>query len=513
MTLEAKNKLNPFNSKKPVAAIFLLGTLLRFQETMSRNFLFLIDQGRDMMAVKRIIYDHSPTLIGPYTSLQGVFQGPLWYYLLAVPTVILDGNPWGTVVLMLTISLSALIVAYLWTKKLFGQTAAIFTLFLFAISPEAVAAATYTWNPHPMWLLVILYIFSFYELVVLKKQRYHLAVWPLISLMFHFQTALAVFIFAASLVFLVIFSRKNITQKNFFYGTIIGGIFFIPQVLFELRHDFLMTRSVLNIFSGHDRGLFVGGENRNYFDLIQSHISLFYYNFGTTFVRDGFLKYLPKLALLLLIASLALQRRFRLFSKSEWSFILMIAGLMGIIIIFGIIYPFPLRYWFLTGLQAIYIVPFGLLLSKAWKGVVGKFGVLIFIAFLMFYSGQKLYSLYMRPPNDGGVAKIKGKLAAIDFIYNDAKGKPFGLLVFTPPVYTYVYDYLIWWHGERKYKYKPYQDKKGTFYLLMEIDPQKPWSYKGWLETVIKSGDIIYTKTLPSGLIVQKRFVGNSNEL
>jgi hypothetical protein len=153
------------------------------------------------------------------------------------------------------------------------------------------------------------------------------------------------------------------------------------------------------------------------------------------------------------------------------------------------------------------------ILGKAWTWGIGKFGVLVLSAFFIFYSGQRLYTLYINPPNDGGVAKTKGKLAAIDFIYNDAKGKPFGLLVFTPPVYTYAYDYLIWWHGEKKYKYKPYSDKKGTFYLLMEIDPQKPWSYKGWLETVIKNGDIIYTKTLPSGLMVQKRFVGNKNEL
>ena len=499
-------------NKKLVTIIFLLGILLRFQETISNNFLFLIDQGRDMMAVKRIVFDHSLTLIGPYTSLQGVFQGPLWYYLLAVPTIILGGNPWGTVVLMLIISVSALIVAYLWTKKLFGQRAAIFTLFIFVISPEAVAAATYAWNPHPMWLLVVLYIFSFYELIVLKKQRFHLAVWPLISLMFHFQTALAVFILLASLLYLILFSKKNIRQRHFLYGLIISIIFFVPQVLFDLRHDFLMTRSVLNIFSGSDRGLFVGGENRNYFDLIQSHISLFYYNFGTTFVRDGLLQYLPKLALLSLIISLVFQKKLKLFSKNEWHFMLMISGLTGIIIGLGIFYPFPLRYWFLTGLQVMYIIPFGILTGKAWTWRMGKFGVIILTAIFIFYSGQRLYTLYINPPNDGGVAKIKGKLAAIDFIYNDVKGEKFGLLVFTPPVYTYAYDYLIWWHGERKYNYKPYEEKKGTFYLLMEVDPQKPWSYKGWLETVIKNGDIIYTKTLPSGLMVQKRFVGNKNE-
>ena len=68
--------------------------------------------GRDMMAVKEIIYDHHLTLIGPYTSLAGVFQGPLWYYFLSIPTLIFHGDPWGGVLLMLLTSLLTAIIAF-----------------------------------------------------------------------------------------------------------------------------------------------------------------------------------------------------------------------------------------------------------------------------------------------------------------------------------------------------------------------------------------------------------------
>lgn len=486
--------------------IFILGCTLRAQETLSQNFLFLLDQGRDMMAVKRIIYDLHLTLIGPYTSLQGVFQGPLWYYVLAIPTILLDGNPWGTIVLMFLISISIILVVYFWMKKLLSEKAAIFTAFLFAVSPEAVAAATYAWNPHPMWLLLVLYIFSFYYLVGLKKKRFHLIVWPLIALMFHFQTALAVFLSVGSFIFLIIFNRNSIRQKYFLYGLIVASIFFMPQVLFELRHDFLMTRSILNIFSGSDQGLFVGGENKNYFNLILRNISLFYYNLSTSFVRDGYLKDLPKVALFSIIISLILQRKLRLFNKKEWYFMMVVVKITGIIAILSFLYPFPLRYWFLTGFQSVYLIIFGILLSKLWKPVIGKIAILVLSGFLIFYSGQKLYNLYIRPPNDGGIAKIKGKIGALDYIYRDANGKPFGLLIFNPPVSTDAYDYVIWWHGARKYGYTPHQDKKGIFYLWIEPDTSKPWSYKGWLETVIKGGKILETTTLPSGFIIQKRY-------
>jgi len=164
--------------------------------------------------------------------------------------------------------------------------------------------------------------------------------------------------------------------------------------------------------------------------------------------------------------------------------------------------------YYLIHLSLSYIIVFAYLIYASFKQkknaiLVGLIVVIVIITVFGVISAVKTsvfdYSDY------GGTAKLKGQMAAIDYIYNDAKGKPFGVLVFAPPVYTYPYDYLLWWYGNKKYNYIPYSEKKGTFYLLIEKDPAKPWSYRGWLETVIKSGKIIYTKTLPSGFIIQKR--------
>jgi hypothetical protein len=107
----------------------------------------------------------------------------------------------------------------------------------------------------------------------------------------------------------------------------------------------------------------------------------------------------------------------------------------------------------------------------------------------------------------GGTAKIKGKMDAIDYIYRDAQGEKFSLFIFSPPIYTFPYDYILQWHAVKKYGYLPGQEKKGLFYLLIEKDNSKPWSYEGWLETVIKTGDIQETKILePSGFVIQKRY-------
>lgn len=490
-----------------ISFVFVLGFSIRAQETLSRNFLFLLDQGRDMMAVKSIVYDRHLTLIGPNTSLQGVFQGPLWYYLLTIPTIIFSGDPWGTVVLALIISMATLLSVFVFTFKLFGRRVAFVTLFLFVISPEAIAGATYSWNPHPMWLLIVLYIFFFYT-AIYRSKKFNIILWPTIGLMFHFQTALAVFILMATLIYFLLFERKIFLNKNFLIGIMLLLLTFLPQILFDLRHNFLMSKSAIAIFRGSEQGLYVGGENKGYSYLIGDHLFSFFNNYSSSFLRDGLAKYLPYLFLIfILLAIQKLVKKESFFQGKESEFLTSICRLLLIIFLLSFIYPFPIRYWFLTGFQSFYLIILGLILSKIFIDRFGK-AIIIFIFFIsLYYSWQKIDTLYFHPPDDGGAEKIKGKLKAIDYVYKDANGKTFGLLVFTPAVYADAYDYLIWWHGKAKYSYMPHKEKRGTFYLLMETDRSKPWSNKGWLETVIKTGKIVKTATLPTGIIIQKRSI------
>lgn len=487
--------------------ILLLGFGLRAQEMISHNYLFLLDQGRDMVAVKGILYDNHPTLIGPATSLRGIFQGPLWYYLLAFSVGIFGGDPWGGVVLMVGISMLVLLVAYFWMKKLFGEKAAIVTVFLFAISSEACAAATYAWNPHPMWLLLVIYIFAFYS-TVYKTNKFNILLWPTIGFMFHFQTALGVFVLLASVIYALFFERKIIFNRNFVIGICLFLFTFLPQIAFDIRHDFLMSRSAFSLISGSERGLFVSGEKTGYLNLIIGHADSLYGNFKSAFINDGLAGYIPNIFIIIILASIVFAfKKSKIFLKKESEFILFIAKILLLIILLTFAYPFPLRYWFLTGFQSFYLIILGLLLSKILTNKLGKFFIIILFTILLFYSLQRIDALYFNPPDDGGAEKVKGKLNSIDYIYKDSGGKKFGLLVFTPAVYTYAYDYLIWWYGQKKYGYLPHADKKGQVYLLIEPDRSKPWSYKGWLETVIVTGDVLKETILPEGFIIQKRLM------
>lgn len=482
--------------------IFVFGFLPRAQETISHNFIFLIDQGRDMMAVKSIVYDQHVTLIGPYTSLQGIFQGPLWYYMLSVVTFFTGGDPWGGVVLMLVISLATLITSFILAKSFFGINVAIATAFLIAICPEAIAAATYSWNPHPMWLLLPLYLFTLFQLN-LGKKKYHLFLWPIIGLMFNFQTALGVFIFLASAMYLSLFNRKIIKTKEALIGMVLFFLTLSPQIVFDLRHGFLMSNSFLNAIlasNGPVQNISPG----HFLATALDHLYVYSINFNSSFLRLGILQNIQIFFFWLLVFGIVFGKKSGLLNKKEVSFVQMTAKIIGIVILLSVFYPFPLRAWFLTGFELFYIFPLGIILGKLWNYKAGKLALSIFVAVSLSILLPRIYDLYTKP-DYGGIAKFKGKLGAIDYVYKDAGKNPFNLLVFTPPINTDAYDYLVFWRAKNLYHYLPGKEKRETFYLLIEPDPAQPWTYKGWLETVIKTGKVVSTTTLPSGLIIQKR--------
>src|SRR3990167_9958184 len=108
--------LNALRHHGVLIIVFLLAFFLRAQEVLTNNYLFLLDQGRDMMAVKKIVFDHDLIFIGPNTSLSGVFQGPLHYYLLAPLTYVFNGDPNGAMITMLIVSLLVIVAVYILTS-------------------------------------------------------------------------------------------------------------------------------------------------------------------------------------------------------------------------------------------------------------------------------------------------------------------------------------------------------------------------------------------------------------
>ncbi len=477
-----------------VIGILLIGAIPRAIELLSGNHLFLFDQGAYYQAVKDIVVNKHPTLIGMEVGgIGGFFQGPGFYYLLIIPFVLFGGNPNGGMVLMFIMGiLTILLVPILFKNSLGERTSLLIALFI-AASVGVVYQSRFIWPPFLIAPVAVLFLYFVFLAYRGKSVGLPLAAFTL-GLMSHFEIATAVTFGASTFLTLLLVRPKGIFRLK----TTLASVFLLivtqlPLILFDLRHDFLNVRGIIRFAT------YSSGELQYSF---ANHLDVF---------KDALLSVSGELwivGVLSLISAVGLIQLFKdKKTESELKkFVLFLV--LNPLILFVLMLPLKSMLWAWWFLELPIIFCFIAGISFAYLSRQRKQRILVIVALLLFLTmfARQTLTWYRNDFNDyGGGAKIKGKIDAIDFVYKDANSRDFNLLVFTPPVYTYAYDYLLWWYGEREYGYIPGKEKKGSLYLIIEPDPEKPWSYEGWLETVIKTGEIEKTVTRPSGTIIQKR--------
>ena len=477
--------------------LILLASFPRAIEVANRNFLFGFDQGKHWLSAKSIVIDHSFPLIGDEVGGGGgFFQGSGWYYLLAIPFFLFQGDPYGQLFLMFCIGLCTVFFAYYIFSLRFGRIAGFCISFLIAISPAIAIQSRFAWPPFVIPLITVFYIDALYGVFQGNRCSWFFLFF-LLGSMVHFEIATAA-TFGLATCF-VLFLMRKISLRSVGFGFFGGIIPLLPLFLFDLRHQFFNMKGIWHMLTTGSSG----NETVTLSKIFHDHISVFSVNLFGAFPLFPF----RNVFILLCIGALVILL-FDKQMKKEYKMLLASLYLIPCIVFIELLfYKAVLWEWWLLELPIIYIVFVGLISSYFYKKhILGKAFVVVFYIFLLSIVIPYTIDIWKKDYGDyGGTQKIKGKTEAIEAIYKDAKVEPFGVLVFTPPVYTYPYDYLFWWIGIRKYNYVPYKEKRGLFYLLIEPDGGKPWTYKGWLETVIKDGTIISTHELPSGFIFEKR--------
>ena len=489
-----------------VLFILIIFLVSRTAELLSHNFVFVLDQGRDYANVSDLILNKKLTLIGSeigggYAGINGIFQGPLHYYLLSVFYILFKGDPYGGIVYMFVFALLTLIASFFVAKIIFKNTfVSLAVSLLVALSPPIVSQAKFTWNPHPVPFFILL-SFLFIYLSYKKDKKYIFLAGFFSAATYNFEIATTVPLLLA-LILHSIFNLKFRRLKE--YALLFGGIILtlLPFLLFEVRHRFLALNGFISYITTPNHDAKLG------YSLINNHLEKFLYNFGNTFSAPELI--LTGIFLIVFAASFIYlswnEKRKELKKLISFFLILIASTIFAISFLRNTVFMY-----YLYHLNFIYIFFLGYILYAAFRQK--KLAILfLFSAILILLSYQALILGVKDFRNDyydyGGYHKIKGEKEAVDYIYKDANGKKFGLFIYAPGVYTYQYYYLFQWYGKKKYGYLPSQDKKGIFYLLIEPNSYNKWAAQGWMDTIIKTGKIINTKTLKCGLIVQKRYGG-----
>lgn len=492
-----------------VLLLIVLAVIPRGVEVFNKNYVFGFDQGRDYLAVKNIVDDYKFTLIGPEigagsAGFQYIFHGPGYYYLLTIPYILFHGDPYGGVVLMFLLGVLSIGLAFFVGWKMFGVWEGYLFALLMAISPPLIDQSRFIWNSYPTTPLIILSFYFTYLSIKRPVPFIALAAF-LAGFIYNFELAIAAPLTLGLVFFYTFIQRKN-KLRSYLWLAVGFFISYLPMVLFEARHGFLGIKSIVGyILSAHP----ATGQS-SIVSFFPDHVNSFKYTFFNAFPKIEN----PAIYVFLLFIIVVFGIYFVRKEKNE-QVKKIITYLLCLPIISFIVFTFLKNtVWqhYLYHLIIIYLVLFAYICISAVKGKMKILYLIMLVLVGVFTIRGIIYANAIATQSFadyyGGTAKMKGKIDAIDYIYKDAKGEKFSLFVFSPAVYTYPYDYLLYWYAAKKYDYVPSQEKKGLIYLLIEKDTSKPWSYEGWIETVIKVGEVEKTTVLtPSDFIIQKRYV------
>jgi len=421
--------------------------------------------------------------------------------------VLFHGDPYGGLLLMFVFGVLALMAVFITTRKMFGKGVALVTFFLLAISPLITTQSRFMWNHHPTTFFIVLVLYFAYMIVKNPRVYAPLAVFTA-GLIYHFELAISVPVMVTLFIALpFVYRIKDV--PTYIYSVVAGVLAFSPFLLFESRHGWMAMRSVFSYM------LPQGPVGRDVWYLrIIDHTGPYISNAVNSFATEhGFLPY--TLFTILPPALLIALGMFTWKAKDKTHRIYFRFLLLLLVISYGVLLFLNNSIWdyYLIHAHVIYIFVFAYSVTVSYRAMHkspwAKAACAILTLFILSMAAASAWRMKINFLSDfhdvGGVEKILGKKFAIDYVYRDAKGKAFSEFTFMAPIYTYPYDYLFKTYGNEKYGYMPGNLKKGLVYLIIEPDASKPWTYKGWLETVIVGGDIVETKTLFTGHIIQKR--------
>lgn len=310
-----------------LAVIISIAVFLRFYKINELHF-FTYDQARDDLIVKRILVDHKWTLLGPQSSMRGVYLPPYYYYTL-VPILWLSRlNPIGVDIYTALIGVLTVILVWYFCKEVFGQIPALMTSALYATSPLIVELSHRAWNPNTQPFFILLSLFFWYRLWTTKKEKYllfsSLAFGYAVNLHYGALCLLPIWLFAFFW-FLINSKRKRLVLIS----ALILFLFGAPLILFDLRHQFMLSKNIYQYFFAGQR---MSLSPREFFEpMVVSIFELFVALLSGTFLKAAQIpfEFWGKAKSVLSFAPVSIIAHKPLLVQFQWWGI----GLLGIIIV------------------------------------------------------------------------------------------------------------------------------------------------------------------------------------
>ncbi len=494
----------------------MLGVIIRVNSIYPYNIILGFDQARDLFESTRIYKDIDLKIIGPTAGNNpNMHHGVLYLYYILIPLMISGSNPIWVAIWNAIIVSFAVIVIYIFSKKLFrSEVSALISAFIIATSNQLVQFSGWLSNPGPTVLTVPIFFLGLWLYYQKNKTGLILAA-VFLGLSIQFELFFIYLIPIMFLIFLLL--RMPFPDKKTLALSLFGlTIALSTMIMTEVKYNFGTVVAILS------SGSKVSGANSNYYNNITNYIQRFNQTFEFNLFPDS-LKIgglLSSITIVYLIFKI-IQYRKNNSQMVPYLFLLIYLLSSGIMLLLG----YHNAPWFLIGLPPAIALAVGKLIASSRSTAL-----ILIVVYLIGYQNIKAdlaigsQGQILLEPDPA--ALVTDQIRAIDYTYKSSGNKIFSINTLTNPLYinaVWAYDYM--WYGQKKYGFLPtwtggdqiypYNTLPASslqeqyLYLLIDRTNRIPYSHKlslmGWADEHSK---LLEEKSF-GGILVQKRILTN----
>ncbi|MBI3984991.1 MAG: glycosyltransferase family 39 protein [Candidatus Levybacteria bacterium] len=461
------------------ASWFILNGDLSFSSDIARDFLLFGE-----ITEKKIV------LIGPKSSVMGLFHGPLWLYLNYPAYLIGNGNPLVVGVWWIILDVVFLVSIFVISKKLFDITTAYLATALIALYTSFHTATFF--NPIGAMFTIPIFFFTFIRYLQTGKPKYLIAHVFTLGLVIQFEMAIGIPLTILSFLYLFIRIIKS-TNKRHLLSFFVLLIPLSNYILFDLRHDFLLTNAVFRYISPQSGD----SVTYNYLYMLYDRIRLMISQ--VEFVRPdpNFRNFIVSI---IFVAFLALQFRHNKYKQIYLSFLYFYIGFF----ILTFINKGPILYFYLIPQFPLVFLIFASFVTSKYKKLFIAIFAVVYLLNLQTAVSDMQASQKVRGINESSW-KFLNQMSQKVYSGNE---KEFGYFVYTPDIIGYGPKYaLLYQQKVSKDKKANYLTKKKITYIVVAPPARdNPYlSYKWWKEERIKITKVpVSTYKFPNGYLIEK---------
>lgn len=442
--------------------ILVFGSVIRFIN-LPGNINFHFDQGRDALRIYNMIFNGDLKLVGPETDIPGVFNGPIFYYLLTPLYLIGNFNPDFVAGAFILLNVFGGYLCFLISKILFKDNKiGLISAFLWMISYEQGVFARYISNASLMSLSSMLFFLGL-SMKLFTQNKIGLII-SFIGYGFAIHANFYL-IYLGIFYILIYFAYKpKLNFKEILTSTLALLSLISPFILTEIKWGVPATKALLAYFTE---------QSDHAFNLI-SHLKLYtekmneMIHYSLISAPTSLLFLTPLLLIFFIFKKENYKKQY--FFLLVWLFsnaplFIFRSGVLTVPVINSTIFGaitilFALGIYHLIKIDKIKFLGILLLVLICFSNL-----------FLYVKSGFKPYDLLSAIPS-----VLVDARSTIDYTYKNSEDKEFSICAITNPLFTNTtLSFLYLTYGKPKYGFMPYWSgqKQHLFEGKFEYDTKK----------------------------------------